>query len=364
MRYINSFRDPKLAQGLFTCLAKSTKANQAYRLMEFCGGHTHTIHRFALPQLLPDNIQLIHGPGCPVCILPMERITKAIHLAQEPRVILCCYGDLLRIPGVNGLSLQQAKARGADVRIIYSVDDAIDLAKKNPDREIVFFAIGFETTTAQTAMAILQAEEQQLVNFSVFCNHVLTPVAMAHVLADPDCLIDGIIGPAHVSIITGAQAFNEVASHYQKPVVIAGFEPLDIVHAMIMLVEMINKKQKGVAIQYTRAVTEQGNIFSQKIMTEVFRLCDFSWRGIGTITASALAINCKYRHFDAEYRFTLPDVAGVEHKQCLCGQILRGLRKPRDCTLFAKACQPQSPLGACMVSAEGACAAVYAYGRS
>ncbi|KTC86561.1 hydrogenase formation protein HypD [Legionella brunensis] len=367
MKYIDDFRNADFAKTLAKKIADAAIRSRYYRLMEFCGGHTHTIHRYGLPRLLPDNVEMIHGPGCPVCVLPIARIDQAIFLANLPEVIFCSYGDMLRVPGSNQCSLLQAKARGADVRMIYSVDDALHIAQLNPQKEVVFFAIGFETTTPPTAYAIKRAKQLKLPNFTVFCNHVLTPVAMDSILRTQDdigCNLDGFVGPAHVSIVIGSQAYEAVSRKYQKPIVIAGFEPLDVLHAILMLIEQINKKQSQVEIQYTRAVTRDGNVMTQDLMTEVLALrSSFEWRGLGQIPKSAWQIKSAYREFDAERRFKLPKTQGVEHKQCDCGAILRGIKKPQDCKLFAKVCTPQNPLGACMVSSEGACAAVYAYDR-
>ena len=370
MKYIDEFRNTDFAKVLVKAIISKAHPDRHYRLMEFCGGHTHTIHRYGLPSLLPRNVELIHGPGCPVCVLPMARIDKAIALAFNPNVILCSYGDMLRVPGSNQRSLLQTKAQGADVRMVYSVDDALQIAALNPLKEVVFFAIGFETTTPPTAYAILQAEKLQLLNFSVFCNHVLTPAAMDSLLQaqnqDGHTLhLDGFVGPAHVSIVIGSQAYEAVSQKYQKPIVIAGFEPLDVLHAILMLIKQINENRSMVEVQYTRAVTHEGNLRSQAMMAEVLELrSSFEWRGLGQIPESALQIKSGYQVFDAEKRFTLPDTVSVEHKQCDCGSILRGVKKPMDCKLFAKVCTPENPLGSCMVSSEGACAAVYAYGRA
>src|SRR3990167_4539704 len=263
MKYIEEFRNADYAKTLAKAIAQQAHPGKHYRLMEFCGGHTHTIHRYGLPSLLPGNVEMIHGPGCPVCVLPIARIDKAIALATMPDVILCSYGDMLRVPGSNQQSLLQAKARGADVRMVYSIDDALQLAKQHPQKEIIFFAIGFETTTPPTAFAIQQAKQLSLKNFSVFCNHVLTPVAMDHLLQAKEVQLDGFVGPAHVSIVTGSQAYEAVSQHYHKPIVIAGFEPLDILHAILMLIDQINAKRAQVEIQYTRAVTRDGNLRSQ-----------------------------------------------------------------------------------------------------
>ncbi len=372
MKYIEEFRNADFAKTLAQAIATQAHPDRYYRLMEFCGGHTHTIHRYGLPSLLPNNVEMIHGPGCPVCVLPIARIDKAIALASMPDVILCSYGDMLRVPGSGLQSLLQAKARGADVRMVYSVDDALNLALLNPQKDVVFFAIGFETTTPPTAAIIKQAEKLQIPNFSVFCNHVLTPVAMDSLLQSQSTEteknsvnIDGFVGPAHVSIVIGSQAYDAVSQKYKKPIVIAGFEPLDVLHAILMLIEQINTNQNCVENQYTRAVTREGNLRSQALVADVFELRpSFEWRGLGEIPESALQIRETFAAFDAEKRFTLPETKGVEHKQCDCGAVLRGMKKPTDCKLFAKVCTPENPLGSCMVSSEGACAAVYAYGRT
>lgn len=369
MKYIEEFRNAEHAQTLARLIAKSAASSRRYHFMEFCGGHTHTIHRYGIPSLLPENVEMIHGPGCPVCVLPIARIDKAIALALMPDVIFCSYGDMLRVPGTDQQSLLKAKAQGADVRMIYSVDDALNIAAQNPEKQVVFFAIGFETTTPPTAAAILKAQRLGLRNFSIFCNHVLTPVAMDSLLqaqhAEANAVnLDGFVGPAHVSIVIGSQAYESVSRRYQKPIVISGFEPLDVLHSILMLIEQINENRCEVEIQYTRAVTRAGNLKTQDLMAEVLQLrSSFAWRGLGTIPASALEIKSEYEQFDAEKRFSLPDSEGIEHKQCDCGDILRGVKKPLDCKLFAKVCTPENPLGSCMVSSEGACAAVYAYGR-
>jgi len=370
MKFIEEFRCAKLAKSLANAITTKADPCRRYRFMEFCGGHTHTIHRYGLPSLLPNNVEMIHGPGCPVCILPIARIDKAIALAARPDVILCSYGDMLRVPGSGQQNLLQAKARGADVRMVYSVDDALNIAEHHPQKNVVFFAIGFETTTPPTAYAILQAAKRRLLNFSVFCNHVLTPVAMDSLLNFQDTEaesvnLDGFVGPAHVSIVVGSQAYEAVCTKYKKPIVISGFEPLDVLHSILMLIEQVNESRSSVEIQYTRAVTREGNLRSQTMMSEVFELRpSFEWRGLGHIPNSALQIKPSYVAFDAEKRYNLPESTGTEHKQCDCGAILRGIKKPTDCKLFAKVCTPDNPLGSCMVSSEGACAAVYAYGRA
>jgi hydrogenase expression/formation protein HypD len=364
MKYIEDFRNAEHASALAKRIAKEVISDRYYQFMEFCGGHTHAIHRYGLPKLLPANVELIHGPGCPVCVLPIARLDKAIALAQLPNTILATYADMMRVPGSNRKSLMQERARGADVRMIYSVDDALTLAKDNPSKQIIFFAIGFETTTPPTAIAIVKAKALNLSNFSVFCNHVLTPPAMAGLLAGGDVKLDGFIGPAHVSIVTGAKAYQPVAKENCKPIVIAGFEPIDILHSILMLIEKVNQNQSDVSIQYTRAVTHDGNLSAQHLMQEIFQIRDhFEWRGLGSIPRSALAIAPAYHAFDAENRFPLEDTKSKEHPTCQCGDVLRGKSKPHQCPLFAKICTPENPLGSCMVSSEGACAAIYAYGR-
>lgn len=368
MKYISEFRDAKLAQVLATRIQQTVEPQRRYHLMEFCGGHTHAIHRYGIPSLLPNNVEMIHGPGCPVCVLPIARIDYAIALAQQPDIILCSYADMLRVPGTEQMSLLKAKAQGADVRMVYAVDDALTIARDNPGKQVIFFAIGFETTTPPTAVALLTAKQENLKNFTVFCNHVLTPVAMEALLqtetTDTPLNLDGFVGPAHVSIVIGSQQYQQVAQRYQKPIVISGFEPLDVMYSILMLIEMINRNEHGIKNQYTRAVTLEGNVKSQQLIAETLELRDqFEWRGLGFIPKSALKIKPEFEVFDAERRFPLTFTSGQEHKACDCGAILRGVKKPMDCKLFAKVCTPENPLGSCMVSSEGACAAYYAYGR-
>ncbi len=376
MKYLDEFRDGRLAQGLAARIRREIEPDRRYALMEFCGGHTHAICRHGIEDLLPAEVRLIHGPGCPVCVLPSGRLQAAIDLAERERVILCSYGDLLRVPGTQGDTLLKAKARGADVRMVYSINDALEIARAQPDRHVVFFAIGFETTTPPTAVVLRQARREKLGNFSVYCNHVLTPPALRALLATDlpppfqeaaTCgtgLVDGFIGPAHVSTIIGTRAYEFVATEYRRPLVIAGFEPLDVLQSILMLVRQINAGEARVENEYTRAVGVDGNRKAQQWMDEVFEVRpSFEWRGLGELPNSALAIRPAFADWDAERRFAVPAIQASDHKACACGEVLRGLKRPEECKVFASACTPDHPLGSCMVSAEGACAAHYHYGR-
>ena len=370
MKYVDEFRDGGIAQGLARRIASEVQPGRRYNLMEFCGGHTHAISRYGIGELLPAAVRMIHGPGCPVCVLPIGRIDQAISLALDRSAIVCTYGDTMRVPASQGLSLIKAKARGADVRMVYSAADALKVARENPQREVVFFAIGFETTTPPTALVVKQAARQSLKNFSVLCCHVLTPSAITHILESAEVReygavpIDGFIGPAHVSIVIGSLPYEHFAEAYRKPVVIAGFEPLDVMQAVLMLVRQVNEGRAEVENQYTRAVTREGNLTAQRAVSEVFELRErFEWRGLGQVPYSALKFRATFAAFDAECRFSLDYRSVPDHKQCACGAILRGVRRPVDCKLFGTVCTPENPMGSCMVSSEGACAAHYSYGR-
>lgn len=369
MKYIEEFRDPELAKSLAAAIRAEAKDGRIYRFMEFCGGHTHAIFRFGLPDLLPENVQMIHGPGCPVCVLPMARVDAAIQLAKIPDVILCSYGDMMRVPGANRFSLLKAKAAGADVRMITSAFDCIKIAQDNPNKQIIFFAIGFETTTPPTAVVIEQAKGLGLKNFTVFCNHVLTPSALGWLLesgkGETDVPpLDGFVGPAHVSAVIGTKPYEIAATKYNKPVVIAGFEPLDVMQAILMLVRQVNDGRAAVENEYTRAVTRDGNVKAQGLMQKFFELREsFEWRGLGSIPKSALRLKQEYAEFDAERRFAIVVGDIKENPACQCPAILRGAKKPTDCPLFGKGCTPENPIGSCMVSSEGGCAAWYSYGR-
>ncbi len=365
MKYIDEFRQQALARQLASAIAEEADYSRSYRLMEFCGGHTHAIFRYGVHDLMPANVSFIHGPGCPVCVLPIGRIDNAIELAERHEVILCTYADLLRVPASERRSLLKAKAAGCDIRMVYSTLDVLKIARENPGREVVFFAIGFETTTPPTAVAVKQAEAEGLRNFSVFCNHVLTPAAMQAILDAPEPVaIDGFLGPSHVSTVIGSRAYAPFAERYGKPIVIAGFEPLDVMQSALMLIRQLNEGRHQVENEYTRAVTETGNEKAQSLMKAVFSVRDsFEWRGLGLIPQSALKLSEAFAAFDAELRFDLPAIQAADVKGCECPAILRGAKRPIDCKLLGTVCTPENPMGSCMVSSEGACAAYWSYGR-
>ncbi len=370
MKYVDEFRDGQLAQGLAAAIRGEAQPERRYSFMEFCGGHTHAISRYGISDLLPDNVRMIHGPGCPVCVLPIGRVDLAIELALEQGVILCTYGDCLRVPASKGRSLLKAKAAGGDIRMVYSSADALRIAQENPSKQVVFFAIGFETTTPPTAVALRQAQTLGLANFSVLCCHVLTPSAISTILESPEVRqygsvpLDGFIGPAHVSTVIGSRPYEFFAEEYRKPVVIAGFEPLDVMQAILMLVRQVNQGRAVVENEFTRAVSRDGNLKAQNLVADVFELRrEFEWRGLGLVPYSALRIRKEYAAWDAEVRFQLRYQSVPDNRACACGAILRGVKHPRDCKLFGTVCTPENPIGSCMVSSEGACAAHYTYGR-
>jgi len=370
MKYIDEFRDGEVAKGLAEAIRREANPARSYHFMEFCGGHTHAISRYGVSDLLPANVKMIHGPGCPVCVLPIGRVDQAIRLALEQGVTLCTYGDCLRVPASDALSLMKAKARGGDIRMVYSSADAVTLAQKNPDKQVVFFAIGFETTTPPTAVAIKQAAALGLKNFSVLCCHVLTPSAISSILESPEVRqwgtvpLDGFIGPAHVSTIIGSRPYEFFAEEYRKPVVIAGFEPLDVMQAIKMLIRQVNEGRAEVENEFARAVSRDGNLKAQQLVAEVFEMRkNFEWRGLNILPYSALRIRGQFAEFDAEERFPLGYASVPDHKACECGAILRGVKRPQDCKIFGTVCTPENPVGSCMVSSEGACAAHYTYGR-
>lgn len=358
------YRDPRLARATAAAIAREADRERSYDVMEFCGGHTHTICRFGLAEMLPRNVRMVHGPGCPVCVLPIGRLDQAIAIARRPGVALCAFGDMMRVPASDRLSLLRAKAGGADIRMVYGAMDALALARAEPAREVVFFAIGFETTAPATALAVQAAARDGLRNFSVFCNHVLTPAAIDGILGGGTVRLDGIIGPGHVAAITGSGYYEVVAARHRLPVVVAGFEPLDLLQALLMVLRQINAQRADVETQYARAVTAPGNARAQAAMADVFVPRPvFDWRGLGEIPASALALSDRYADFDAERRFPSDYLRVADHPACACPDILRGVKQPFDCRIFGTGCTPENPIGACMVSPEGACAAYYQYER-
>jgi hydrogenase expression/formation protein HypD len=370
LRYIRGFRDGGAAAALAQRIAAAADPAREYHLMEFCGGHTHAIFRYGVQNLLPRNVHLVHGPGCPVCVLATPRLDAAIALAERSHVTLLSYGDMLRVPASKRRSLLTSRAHGADVRMVYSALETLEVAAANPDRQIVFFAIGFETTTPATAHLILEAERLGLQNLTVYCNHVVTPAAIQSILDAPGTRqwdrvrIDGFIGPSHVSAVIGSRPYEAFASSHAKPVVIAGFEPLDVMQAVDMLVRQLNEGRAEVENQFTRGVTRDGNRTAQALMAEVFELRPvFEWRGLGVLAEGGVAIKPKYAAFDAERRFAIATSAVRENAACQCPSIIRGVKKPKDCTIFGTVCTPRNPIGSCMVSAEGVCAAYYKYGR-
>ncbi len=370
MRYVSGFREGGAAAALAELLASEVDPGREYHLMEFCGGHTHAIFRYGVEDLLPPNLRLIHGPGCPVCVLAVPRLDAAIELARRPDVTLVSYGDMLRVPASRRQSLLKARAQGADVRMVYSAAESLEIAAAHPTRQVVFFAIGFETTTPATAFIVREAQRLNLSNFSVYCNHVVTPAAILSILDSPEVRewgqvrVDGFIGPSHVSAVIGSRPYEYFAEEYQRPVVIAGFEPLDVMQAILMLVRQLNAGRSQVENQFTRGVTREGNAKAQGIVAEVFELRpSFEWRGLGELPYSALRIKSAFARFDAERRFGIEVKAAPENAACQCPAIIRGVKKPTECAIFGTACTPRNPIGSCMVSAEGACAAYYKYRR-
>ena len=360
------FRDPKTIKALAKEIKKEAKKlKEPMRVMEICGGHTHTIMKYGINQILPENITFIHGPGCPVCVMPKERIDHAITLANQENVILATLGDMIRVPGSKS-SLAKERARGADIRALHSTLDVLQIAKENPDKKVVFFAIGFETTTPMTAALMKRAFNEGIKNIYYHINHVLVPPPMRAILDDGEAKINAFIGPSHVSVIIGAKAYEFLAKDYNTPVVVAGFEPVDVMESILMLVKQKNENRCEVEIQYKRATTYEGNILAQKMIDEFMEMREtFRWRGLGDIPKSALKLKNEFEEFDAEkvWADVLPNKPIDDHKLCICGEILKGLKTPKDCKVFGTACTPSNPLGSCMVSDEGACNAYYKYWR-
>jgi hydrogenase expression/formation protein HypD len=361
MKYVDEFRNPQLIAKSVEEIRQLADPQRYYRLMEVCGGHTHAIYRFGLKDLLPPNIELIHGPGCPVCVLPMGRIDDALKIADQPDVIFAAFGDVMRVPGTNGSPLEH-KARGMDVRVVYSPADAIKLAKLNPGKHVLFFAIGFETTAPSTALTLLRAKAEGLRNFSVFCNHVTIIPAIRAILDSPDMRIDGFIGPGHVSTVIGCRPYEWIAANEGKPIVVSGFEPLDLLQSIAMVLRQLRAGESKVENQYKRVVSWEGNRAALRAIAEVFELRPyFEWRGLGFISQSALRLREEFSEWDAERRFDVPGIRVTDPKAAQCGEVLKGVLKPAQCKLFGRECTPENPVGALMVSSEGSCAAYYNY---
>ena len=367
MKYVDEFRDPTKAKALVKAiqqLAATLRTETPLQFMEFCGGHTHTLFKYGIEAMLPDNIEMVHGPGCPVCVLPMARVDDCVSIAEQPNVIFTTFGDAMRVPGTRK-SLLQAKADGCDVRMVYSPMDALNLARQQPTREVVFFALGFETTMPSTALTLLQAAREGLNNFSLFCNHITTPATMRAILTDPDLTLDGFLAPGHVSMVIGTQPYDFVVRDYHKPVVITGFEPLDILQALWLLLKQVSEQRAVVENQYARIVPTQGNNAGLAAIQQVYEVRAHSeFRGLGNIGDAGIKIRANYAAFDAEQKFPLAKAIPAPATETLkCAEVLRGVLKPWQCPAFASTCNPQTPLGALMVSPEGSCAAYYAYGK-
>jgi hydrogenase expression/formation protein HypD len=363
MKYVDEFRDAELGRVVSAEIASTVDAGRHYKVMEVCGGHTHSIYKYGVDDLLPHNVELVHGPGCPVCVIPMGRVDDGIAVAREPEVIFTCFGDMLRVPGAHG-TLLDAKAEGADVRMVYSPLDALRIARDNPDRVVVFFAIGFETTAPSTALTLRRAKDEGLENFLCLCNHVTIVPPLRALLESPDLQLDGFIGPGHVATVVGARPFEFIPADYAKPIVISGFEPLDLLQSVQMIMRQLAEGRCEVENQYSRVVPYEGNSAALRAMAEVFELRPhFEWRGLGFISQSALRLSDAYRAFDAEARYEVPNVRVADPKACQCGEVLKGVIKPWECKVFGSACTPEHAIGTCMVSPEGACAAYYTYGR-
>jgi hydrogenase expression/formation protein HypD len=363
VKYVQEFRDAELGRAVAGEILAAVDPARHYKIMEVCGGHTHSIYKYGIDGLLPANVELVHGPGCPVCVIPMGRVDDGIAIANQPGVIFTCFGDMMRVPG-SEQSLLDAKARGADVRIVYSPLDALRIAKQNPERAVVFFAIGFETTAPSTALTLKRAQADDVRNFSVMCSHVTIVPPLRALLESPDLRLDGFIGPGHVATVVGARPFQFLAEQYRKPVAISGFEPLDLLQSVLMVLRQLAAGRAEVENQYARVVPWEGNRRALEVMGDVFALRPhFEWRGLGFISQSALRLSDAYAEWDAELRFAVPGVRVADPKACQCGEVLKGVIKPWECKVFGTACTPERPIGTCMVSPEGACAAYYNYGR-
>jgi hydrogenase expression/formation protein HypD len=361
MKYVDEFREPELIRKAAEEVRRLADPHRHYRIMEVCGGHTHAIYRFGLKDVLPSNVELIHGPGCPVCVLPMGRIDDGLSMAATSDVIFTAFGDMMRVPGTKGSPLEH-KARGMNVRIVYSPSDALKIAQSNPDKHVMFFAIGFETTAPSTAVILMRAKSIGIRNFSVFCNHVTIIPAIRAILDSPDMRLDGFIGPGHVSTVIGCRPYEWIAKDENKPIVVSGFEPLDILQSIVMLLRQLRNGEARVENQYKRVVPWEGNQAALKAMAEVFQLRPFfEWRGLGFISQSALRIRDTFAEWDAEQRFHIPGLRVTDPKAAQCGEVLKGVLKPAQCKLFGSECTPEHPVGALMVSSEGSCAAYFNY---
>jgi hydrogenase expression/formation protein HypD len=363
MRFVDEYRNSETARALSAQIATLCRPGRSYRFMEVCGGHTHTIYKHGIEDYLPESVSLVHGPGCPVCVIPMGRVDDAIAIARRPEVVLTSFGDMMRVPGGDG-SFLDAKAAGADIRMVYSPLDALKIARTNPDRQVVFLAIGFETTAPSTAVTLLRARAERIENFSIFCNHVTILPAIKAILDSPDMRLDGFLGPGHVSTVIGCRPYEFIARAYRRPLVVAGFEPADLLQSVVMLLQQLQDGRCEVENQYTRSVPWNGNRRALAAITETMELRPhFEWRGLGFIANSALRLRDSFAVYDAEQIFDLPNVRVADPKSCQCGEVLKGVIKPWECKVFGTACTPDTPIGTCMVSSEGACAAYYNFGR-
>lgn len=360
MKFVDEYRDEKLAQNIINKISRMLTRN--WVIMEVCGGQTHAIVKYGLDQIFPKQMELVHGPGCPVCVTPLEMIDKALAIAEREEVIFCSFGDMMRVPGSRA-DLLQVKARGGDVRIVYSPMDALKLARENPDKKVVFFAVGFETTAPANAMAVWKAKEDGIQNFSMLVSHVLVPPAMTAILDSPGNRVQGFLAAGHVCTVMGTWEYEPIAVAYKVPIVPSGFEPLDILEGIMMLVRQLEAGKAEVENQYTRIVTREGNALAQEKISAVFEVCDRQWRGIGEIPQSGLRLKEEFKAFDAAMVFETGAIQTEESSLCISGEILQGLKKPGDCPAFGVQCTPENPLGATMVSSEGTCAAFYQYGR-
>ena len=365
MKYLSEFRDPVLADKLLNEIKIDIDllkySERKIRMMEVCGGHTHTIFKYGVEQLLPKEIELIHGPGCPVCVLPINKVDECVELAEEKQVILTTFGDAIRVPG-SKKSLLQAKAEGADIRIVYSPMDALDIAVKNPGKDVVFFALGFETTMPSTALTVQEAKKQEVLNFSILCNHITIPQTLKALLDTENLNLDAFIGPGHVNMIIGTEVYGFIVNQYKKPIVVSGFEPLDILQSISMLIKQLLENRCEIENQYKRVVSKKGNIIAQEAINNVYQIKEYSeWRGLGLIPESGVMLRNEYELYDAEKKYDLKTVNTPDPEKCQCGEVLQGFLKPYECKLFGKECTPQNPIGALMVSSEGSCAAYYNY---